>query len=269
MIIPLGLRQERLQIKNLVTRDLIPIEELNLLVFHRLMKKEDLEASQKDAEEAPKGAQREEANKEKAAEEAEFQDKLLLDPMWNPLGADWDGALVSITSSSTRHVIGCYELGQIWPLSGDMWRALRNELMDNINRETHRFGVHVTQVDFGEIALSEEATRALLERKVAQWQVEIASSQREQQHDVEGLRGQLQRAMIAEIGDKLKDAEPEQITTLQTMRLIEALEKLADNPGGNAVLLTELLRLLEQANLSAPRPGSTGGTPQPPAAANT
>jgi hypothetical protein len=40
------------------------------------------------------------------------------------------------------------------------------------------------------------------------------------------------------------------------MRLIEALEKLMDNPGGNAVLLTELLRLLEQASLSSTQKGS-------------
>jgi hypothetical protein len=221
-------------VKNLMTSDQVRIEELNLLVFHRLI---------------------------------DDSDNYLRDNVWNPAGSTWNGAVRSISENTTRDVIGRFEFAQLCPLSDGDRNQLRRNLLDEIRPTAARAGADVTGVDVGEICLPEAATRTLLELQIARWNVQIAQLEGAQQQILEGTRAQAQGAMIAAISAQLNNIRPEQMSTLQMMRLIEALEKLADNPGGNAVLLAELLRLLEQINLSAARPGPPTGTP--PTAATT
>jgi hypothetical protein len=268
MIVPLTLRSEHLKIENVATKDKILIELFEMWAFHKVL------ASDPASSTPPTGGQG----------RFPFDEQILLSRIWTMSGKDWRESVRNVAETAARDVVGRHTLEEILPLADTKRTEFKEELRTAINRVTRDLmGVDITAVDFGEVRIPAEVRDSLQTRQVAVWRAATAATEvreaasRAQAEAIhlrvmEAERAAAQRAMMVAISEGISKVRGANIdpSVVLNMRLIEALEKMAENPATKFVIPTDVLQLLEQmrpvASTDAVRetqPGATreGATP--------
>ena len=245
MVVPLQTRSEHVVVEKVATKDRILIEEIEFWVFHKL-----------DA--GPEEEQTENG-------QYPFSEDILLKKVWTMSGGDWRGSIKAVSETAARDVVGRYDLEEILPIAG----RPRVDFKDALKRETNRvvkgfMGVEVVVVDVGKIEVPEAARAKLLEKWSVQQQVQIAEAQKfveiaageartQSLSSREAARAVAQKQMIMAIiqglqtSPDLRRAIPD---VLVRLRLLEALEKIAEDPATKLLLPHHLsLPSLDLGNL--------------------
>jgi len=144
MVVPLQTRSERVVVEQVVTKDRFWIEELELMVFHKV-------------DQGPEEDQTENG-------QYPFSENILLTKVWTMSGGDWRGSIKAVSETAARDVVGRYDLEQILPIAGKPRVDFKDALKREINRVVKGFmGVEVVVVDIGKVRVPEEAKRRLAE----------------------------------------------------------------------------------------------------------
>ncbi len=264
MVVPLTMRSEHLNIANVVTADRIIIENFELWAFHRVL--EDYPASPgatsasapNPASTATAAPSAPAAAKPNSQGRFPFNADLLIERVWNLGGGDWRNSVRNVVETATRDVVGRHTLEEILPLADANRWAFRQELIAAINRVTSDLmGVNVTAVDFGEVRVPAEVRDSLQALLVADWKADTAEKEvreveaRSQAEAarlgvLEAKRAVAQYDMMVAINRGLTEMQNANvdISALMNMRLIEALEKMAENPATNFVIPADAMQLL-------------------------
>ena len=231
MAVPLFLRSERLTVEQVVTKDKVLIDEFELQVFHKVAP-------------GPDGA--------KQIKEGQFTytKERLLNDIWSPGGGDWQGAIRSVAQTATRDVVGRFDLEEIVPISDAFRERFRGTLTEAMNRVTRdKMGVLTVTVDIGKIKIPAESETRLLEKWSTLQRVQIADAQRQvdttrgraiadNHRAIEAARAVAQEQMILALSAGFHAADiPDALVpnTMIMLRLLEALEKIAEDPATKLV----------------------------------
>jgi regulator of protease activity HflC (stomatin/prohibitin superfamily) len=167
MVVPLYTRAEKLVIEKVATKDKIIIEELELLVFHK----------------ADPGPEQERIKDGQFS----YNEMNVRQNIWSPSGGDWRDGVCSVAETTTRDIVGRFNLEQIIPISDEFRINFRNLLTDQINVVTKPLmGVVVGTVEIGKIKVPEDAEKRLLEKWLTDWSTPVAETETE----IEILKGE-------------------------------------------------------------------------------
>lgn len=258
MVVPLHLRSEKLTIEQVATRDRVLIEEFEIQVFHKVNPGPEADRVQ-DGQFA-------------------YNEDNIRQNIWNTAGADWRGSVGSVANTATRDVVGRYTLDEIVPLSDSFRTDFRNTLTEQMNRVTRDvMGILVTTVDIGRVKIPKEAEQRLLGKWLADWDIQIAHSQREvliRKGEAEAVILKLkevawaeaQRQLVEQMAASFRNLDlsgRDTATYLLSLRFLETLEKMASNPATKILLPGDSMSLIQRAKESIM--GSTiAGTLPPP-----
>lgn len=253
MVVPLFARKEHIVVEHVSTKDRVCLEEFEFWAYHKVESgpEEDSETNGM----------------------IPYSRAVVLEKIWSPVGGDWRGAIQSVGETATRDVVGRHDLEEIVTLAGESRESFRTELLEQMNKVTReKMGINVTTVDFGRIKAPAEAQRKMLEKWSAQQQVQIAIAEKEVAlvqgevrlqavRDLETARAAAQEQMILAISSGFGaagvrgNAVP---VTMMSLRLMEALEKIAEDPAAKLVFPAGL-NVQELINLLANPAASVGG----------
>jgi len=262
MVAPLQTRSEHVVVEKVATKDRILIEEIEFWVFHKV-------------DPGPEEEQIEDG-------QYSFNESILRNKVWTMSGGDWRGSIKAVSETAARDVVGRYDLEEILPIAGKPRVDFKDALRREINRVVKDFmGVNVVVVDVGKIAIPEAARAKLLEKWSAQQQVQIAEAQKfveiaqgeartQSLSGREAARAVAQKQMIMAIiqglqtSPALRNAIPD---ILVRLRLLEALEKIAEDPATKLLLPHHLnlpsLDLADLLDLEAPQVEATEDAQRP------
>lgn len=263
MVVPLTLRSELCEIKNVITQDEVIIGSIKLLVFHKV------DPGKKSHENG----------------DYPFEDAIIREKIWSPKGGDWRGLVQSVAETATRDVVARYTLEDLVLASAETRERLRNELKNTINNVTKdKLGIEVTTVAIGETKVPEDAEKKLLERWLASVKRRIKLIEAEAERDALIRRGEGEAQAVRRIGlakISIRDAIIAQLTgpildpsnasapiadpgvairfvtaierlsglvmqdNVTAIRYVEALEKLCESPTAKTIVLGETRGMLE------------------------
>lgn len=207
MIVPLQLRTERVLVSEVVTRDRIVLEDVEVFVFH--------------------GADPGSENQRIHDGQYVYNPEILREKVWSPSGNDWRDAVKSISSRAVRDVVGRYYLEQLFPLVGDNRAGFLKNLKARIEEITEKIGVQVVVVDVGLLRVPTETRSRLLEQWIAEWDQHVDLKRAETSQKVQGHKTQARVDNIKAVSEGLKqllgsEADPQDLVAL---RFIEYLEQ--------------------------------------------
>lgn len=255
MVVPLNGRAERVTVENVATKDKVLIETVEVIVFHKI---------------------------DPGPEDERVQDGLfayaeqkLLDGVWSPGGGDWRNTVKSITDGAVRDVVGRYDLETLMPMSDKIREGFKEDLKRAINKTTSSaLGVLTTSVDIGPMKMPDEARKRLMEKWLADGDIQIASSQREAmirrgEADAVLMKvreiawAEAQKQIIQRITEAFREvgvSGPGQIGYVVALRALETLEKMAADPATKILLPNEILMQLTNVHslLLDSTPGGDG-----------
>lgn len=226
MVVPLYTRVEKLTIEKAVSKDRVIIEQVELLVFHRI-----------DAGTGP------------IARDGQFtyNRQAILQKIWSPNGNDWRDSIRSIAESVARDMIGRYDLDQMVPISADTRETFKKNLATAISKVSRpALGVQVSAVDIGKIKIAAEAEERLLGKWIADWDQKIDTTRADTEGTVLTKRAMARQRAIEAIVESLRAlgwqrATPHDVIAL---RFIEYLEEKIENgsaaPQGDIETLVKL-----------------------------
>jgi regulator of protease activity HflC (stomatin/prohibitin superfamily) len=245
MVVPLQARTEHVVVEQVATKDKVLIEKFEFWVFHRV-------------DPGPEEEQTENG-------QYPFNENILLKKIWTMSGSDWRGSIKAVSETAARDVVGRYDLEQIVPIADAPRISFKAALTREINRVVKGFmGVEVVVVDIGRIEVPETVSAKLLEKWSVQQQVQIAEAQKfveiaegeartQSLSSREAARAVAQKQMIIAIIQGLQTSPvlrrviPD---VLVRLRLLEALEKIAEDPATKLLLPHHLsLPSLDLGNL--------------------
>ncbi len=215
MIVPLVTRTEQIVVSQVVTKDRVVIDEIELVVFHKVYSGEE---------------QNQVVNGDMA-----YDPTILTTKVWSGSGSDWREAVKSISSRMLRDVAGGYTLEEIVPLTDQRRTEFARVLKDKIEEiSKNALGVEIRALDFGAITFSNEIRARLLERWLAGWEQDIMATRAETEQHTQLTKAMARMETIKAISQGLKQlvgsgAEPEDIIAL---RYIDYLEQRAAGGGG-------------------------------------
>ena len=275
-VIELSSHSVSLELENVLTQDGAIIDKMQAWIFFRVMKGDPNKPGYQPNGRYP------------------FNDDLVY-KLWDTEGAtSWQSAIKAIAGSSLRDVVARYSLDTILAdsaafrakVKGDRQKQLgtkefRGDLCEQINRTTVPFfAVEATAADLGNVDVSSEVKRQVMEKWMADWETKIAKSQKEAtvargEADATALfaretaRAKAQEQMIGAISRSLPNSPGRVESTAKEViafRFIEALEKMASEHKGDLFLSGELLSLLRTLFDSSTGEigASAGGEPRPP-----
>jgi regulator of protease activity HflC (stomatin/prohibitin superfamily) len=242
MVVPLQLRNDKVTVEQVATKDKILIDEFNVLVFHKV-------DPGPEAEQVRDG-------------QAVYNRDNLISNVWKPTGGDLRGGVRSMTESAVRDVVGRYNLEDIVPIAGDFRESFKKEVMREINKVTKTLmGIEVKAVDFGKIKPPPEAEKRLQAKWLADWDVRIARSER----DAMIRRGEAgavllkvkevawaeaQREIIQRVTEGFREVgglrDGQQVSYVIALRALETLEKMAGDPATKILLPNDVLLQLNE-----------------------
>ncbi len=245
MVVPLYTRTEKLIVEKVATKDKILIDEFEILVFHKV-----------DSE-----------PKDECIEDGQFlyNEDVIRKNIWSPSGADWRGGVRSVAETSTRDVIGRYDLDEIIPVSDAFRTNLKKILADEMNKVTKQLmGVVVGSVDINRIKIPKESEDRLLETWLAEWNVRVAQNQREamiRKGEAEAVILKLKEVAWAQAQKQLVEQMAATFRTLNlsgrdtaayllSLRFLETLEKMASDPATKILLPNDSLALIQKTKES-------------------
>jgi regulator of protease activity HflC (stomatin/prohibitin superfamily) len=240
MVVPLQMRQEKVTVEQVATKDKIVIEEFNVLVFHKV----------------------DPGPKEGRIQDGMFaynEEKLRKD-VWKPDGGDPRGGVRSVAETATRDIVGRFTLAEIVPMSDSFRVEFRRLLTEQMNKVTiPLMGVAVGTVDINRVKIPEEAENRLLRMWLADRDVQIAESEKltsMTQGEAETARTRMKEVTRAEAQTRMMGAITEGIRQVReqggdpqeliAMRFIEALEKMTEDPATKVFLPNNISEMLEQ-----------------------
>lgn len=145
----LASRVERVAVADVLTRDNKVIQNLELIVFHRVDR----------------------GNQSAESGQYRYDPQIILEKIWSPKWNDWRGAVKSMAESVVRDIIAQHDLEEWVAMSGDSRLKLVNELKEQINQKTKNYlGVEVIASDLVTITISEEERKVLEERWLEEFQ---------------------------------------------------------------------------------------------------
>ncbi len=258
MVVPLHIRSEKLTIDQVATRDRVIIEEFEIQVFHKVNPGPEADRIQDG--------------------QFSYNEDNIRQNVWNTAGADWRNSVASVANTATRDVVGRYTLDEILPMSDSFRADFRKTLTEQINKVTRDImGILVTTVDIGRVKIPKEAEQRLLGKWLADWDVQIAHSQREaliRKGEAEAVILKLkevawaeaQRQLVEQMAASFRDLNlsgRDTASYLLSLRFLETLEKMASDPATKILLPGDSLSLIQRAKESIM--GSTiAGTLAPP-----
>jgi len=245
MVVPLHIRSEKLTIDQVATRDKVLIEEFEIQVFHKVNPGPEADRIQ-DGQFA-------------------YNDDNIRQNVWNTAGSDWRNSVASVANTATRDVVGRYTLDEIVPLSDSFRAEFRKTLTEQINKVTRDImGILVTTVDIGRVKIPKEAEQRLLGKWLADWDIQIAHSQREvliRKGEAEAVILKLkevawaeaQRQLVEQMAASFRNLDlsgRDTATYLLSLRFLETLEKMASDPATKILLPGDSISLIQRAKES-------------------
>jgi hypothetical protein len=205
-----------------------------------------------------------------------YNERIIRELVWAPGGSDWRETIRAVGETSAREVVGQYLLEEIIPIAGRFRQSFKSQLAAAMNRVTRdKMGIQVVAVDIGKVAPPADAEQRLLEKWLAEYEVEIAEMKKRAtiargEGDAaalsaqESARAESQLQMISTIvqalpvpGDGDQASYAEEVVAL---RLIQAIEKIGTEHSGSFFLPSELLQVLRLSGDTAlvAQPKTTG-----------
>jgi regulator of protease activity HflC (stomatin/prohibitin superfamily) len=158
MIVPLYARTEKLVVARIVTKDKLLIDEMEIVVFHKV-------------DPGP-------AEKRIRDDQFTYSEDIIIRNVWEVGGRDWRDGIRFLAEMATRDVVGRYDLEELVPLSDAFRSAFRVLLKDAINKVSLPFmGVMVISVDVGHIDMPKEARDKYLEKYLAYQNIGLADTE--------------------------------------------------------------------------------------------
>ncbi|MGB8647730.1 MAG: SPFH domain-containing protein [Anaerolineae bacterium] len=270
MHIPLMGRAERIEVKEVITRDQLYIDLMELTVSHIIQKGNP----DKDHE---------------AGSRYPFDSQLILNKIWVPSATDWKQFVRTVATNTLRDAAALYNFEELVNISGRTRRELTQRLRERVGDAVKGRGIEITGVFLGEIKIGEKARALLQERSLGQVQRQIELNKADIEREVMTRKGEgeamainrieetksdLRDALIRQLTDPfcggeravIKDAqiairyieaiEHLSLTLVRddvtAMRYVEALENITKSAGDKTVILGE------QNILDTSRPPSNG-----------
>lgn len=241
MVVPLNGRAERVVVEQVATKDKVLLEEIAVLVFHKI----------------DPGPQDERVQDGQFA----YTEQKLFADVWSPSGGDWRNTVKSISDGAVRDIVGRYDLEELMPMSDRFRERFKNELQQTINTTTSKsLGVETIAVDIGQIKIPEEARKRLLEKWLADWSVRVAQSEREamiRKGEAEAVIlklkevawAQAQKQLVEQMAASFRNLNLSGRDTaayLLSLRFLETLEKMANDPATKILLPSDSLALIQR-----------------------
>ena len=258
MVVPLQTRGEHVIVKQVATKDRILIDEFEFWAFHKV----------------------DQGPEEMRIQSGQFvyNEDILLKKIWVMSGDDWSGGVKALSETAARDVVGRYDLEQIVAIADQFRVDFKEALKQQINRVAKDFmGVDVVAVDIGRIKVPEDAEHRLLAKWLADWEVRIATSEREamiRKGEAEAVIlkikevawAQAQKLVIEEITKGFQIAGfqdmgvsgRDQICYLIALRALETLEKMAGDPATKILLPGDVSMQLQEIRRAIGGPMSPG-----------
>lgn len=205
MVVPLYGRADVVSLSDVVTRDGLVMEQLELTIFHKVNPGEP--ATHQVDSQFP------------------YSEDILLNQIWSAKGADWRDGVKAVTGREARNVISDFTLEQFLTLNSDGRDEFKKALGDRINEVTKKLmGVSVTLTGIGAVKLPAPASQKLTERWTAA-----------QDHAIERETAAGRKDAFTLLYGAMNDALKEQpdIKDLLVMSFIERMEHTSNEPGGD------------------------------------
>jgi WD40 repeat protein/regulator of protease activity HflC (stomatin/prohibitin superfamily) len=240
MVVYLPVRVEKVVALHVITRDMIVLENFELLVFHRVDR----------------------GNGSGKSGHYSFDSKIILEKIWSPKGSDWRESVSSISQTAIRDVIAQFRFEDIVSVSGIARQELSRLLTDKINQITQNLlGVQVITCNIGEIKITGAAKEAL-ERKVLaeverQTQIITAEAEKEvlvRRGEGEALRIRRVEQQLAEMFRSTSGKELDADTAKRYMDMVErilALDKIASAEGTKTIIVGDVKEFADSENLES------------------
>jgi regulator of protease activity HflC (stomatin/prohibitin superfamily) len=176
--------------------------------------------------------------------------------------ADWCETIATICEDALRHIVAGYTLDQLLAVDNPNVNP-RQELVAQLKQiageQVGRYGGSLRSVSVSHI----RPPRAVLEQRIQNWLADWQRRERTLKALGEARRTQLEESaralaqaeMLQSLGETL--ALPSEGTSIEilSLRLIEALEKMAREPGTGAQLDTDMIEFLHKlTELLSPKP---------------
>lgn len=209
MIVPLQTLTERVTVPQVVTKDRVVLDDIEIFVFHMVDPGPE-EQQIKDGQFA-------------------YNQEILCRDIWSVSGNDWREAVKSIASRAVRDVVGQYNLDQIFPLADANRGALTEELRRCIDKIAHQLGVKIVAVDVGLIRIPAATEARLVDKWTADWDQRVHTVRAETDKLVQLSKATARMETIQAIAEGLRQllsagTDPQDLIAL---RYIEYLEERA------------------------------------------
>lgn len=206
MIVPLYGRVDPVTIDDIVTKDGLVIEQLDLTVFHRVHPGEA--AEQKQNGQFP------------------YSERVLREQIWSASGRDWREGIKAVTGREARNLICDYTIEEFLTLTSEGRSEFKRKLEPRVNTVTQNLmGVSVILTGIGAIRLPAKAAEKLAERWTAERNHEIETETAEGRRDAFNL-------LFGAMQDALRQ-HPD-VKDLLVMSFIERMERTGSEPSKGA-----------------------------------
>lgn len=242
MVVPLYLRSEQVKVQNVLTRDRVVIQEIEILVWHKV-----------DA----------------SPEHAQLQDGIyaynplkIVENVWAPGKTDWRDAIKAVTERMTREVCGRYPLDFFMPLAEGRRTEFRDVLQGAIQEVATKFAVVVSALDVGRVDLPRDIQEQLNARWGAILEYEVLNQRAETERDIQIKRAQARMQTIQAVTSALRQINDSgaSASDLVALEFIDHLEKQANAGTSDTDALIKLQGLANLRVLEAPPKRQNGSS---------
>ncbi len=187
LVVYLAAGGEHFQVKQVVTKDKVVIDEIDLYVYHKV----------------------DQGDKSRRNGMFPFDVKIILEKVWTPKGsdredksADLGGAVRAVTDTAVRDVIAQYNLADFITATGDIRQRLKGEFKAAIERVTDAaMGIKIIVVDVGYIKFPADVQQELVEVAKAKAKKERVLTDAEAERQAKITIGEGEREYLRKQGE--------------------------------------------------------------------
>lgn len=242
MVVPLYPRSEQVKVQNVLTKDRVVIQEIEVLVWHKV-----------DA----------------SPEHEQLQDGIyaynpltIVEKVWAPGKTDWRDAIKAVTERMTREVCGRYPLEFFMPLTEERRVEFREALQKAIQEVATKLAVVVSALDVGRVELPREIQTQLNARWAAVLEYEVLNQRAETERDIQIKRANARMQTIQAVTSALRQIKDSGATAsdLVALEFIDHLEKQVNAGLSDTDALIRLQGLATLKSLEAPSKRQNGSS---------
>lgn len=228
------------ELKNVLTRDQFMLESVKIMVGHEILRRDPdalLELP------ATTGSPVDAAGK--PAERYPYDEKIILERIWNPERtrlSDWVGMVEALTKTIGAQFVMRHDLEDLVSAGGTAQVEIERQVRDELNRQLHPQGIHITATRLGEMEIPKPVLEQLHDRSLTTLKSQTKLLEADNRHALSVRKGNAEQQTMermARFKSELREALVKQLTAPLlvkdgafadpnvAIRYIEAMERIS------------------------------------------